>query len=247
VRLLPRQLPAAGLPDTDRPHTYPVGLDERALAPVFLDFAAEPHLLVLGDSGAGKTNVLRLLARQIVRRYRPDGARLIIGDYRRSLLGAVDGEHLLELAPSASALQAAMSETAAALRQRLPGPDVTAEELRTRSWWRGPELYVLVDDYDLVAGVGGNPLAELAEFLPQARDIGLHLIVARRVGGASRAMYEPVLQRMRELDNPALLMSGNPEEGPLLGNLRPSNLPPGRGTLVRRGDGNQLIQIAWSD
>ncbi len=41
-------------------------------------------------------------------------------------------------------------------------------------------------------------------------------------------------------------MSGNPEEGPLLGNLRPSNLPPGRGTLVRRGEGNQLVQIAWS-
>jgi S-DNA-T family DNA segregation ATPase FtsK/SpoIIIE len=98
-----------------------------------------------------------------------------------------------------------------------------------------------------VAGVGGNPLAELAEFLPQARDIGLHVIVARRVGGASRAMYEPVLQRMRELDNPALLMSGNPEEGPLLGNLRPSNLPPGRGTLVRRSDGSQLIQVALSE
>jgi S-DNA-T family DNA segregation ATPase FtsK/SpoIIIE len=247
VRLLPRQLPASGLPAADRPHTYPVGLNESALAPVYLDFAAEPHLLVLGDSGAGKTNVLRLLARQIVARYRPEEARLIIGDYRRSLLGVVETEHLLELAPSAPALQAAMGETAAALRQRLPGPDVTTEELRTRSWWAGPDLYLLVDDYDLVAGVGGNPLAELAEFLPQARDIGLHVIVARRVGGASRAMYEPVLQRMRELDNPALLMSGNPEEGPLLGNLRPSNLPPGRGMLVRRSDGSQLIQVALSE
>ena len=56
------------------------------------------------------------------------------------------------------------------------------------------------------------------ELLPQARDIGLHLIITRRVGGASRALYEPVLQRLRELDTPGFLMSGNPEEGALFGN-----------------------------
>jgi DNA segregation ATPase FtsK/SpoIIIE, S-DNA-T family len=49
---------------------------------------------------------------------------------------------------------------------------------------------------------------------------------------------------MRELDSPALLMSGNREEGPLIGNLRPSAQPPGRGQLVRRRDGHQLIQTA---
>ena len=47
-------------------------------------------------------------------------------------------------------------------------------------WWQGPELFVLVDDYDLVAAAGRNPLAGLVDLLPQARDIGLHLILARR-------------------------------------------------------------------
>ncbi len=37
------------------------------------------------------------------------------------------------------------------MQHRLPGPDVTPQQLRDRSWWTGPELYVLVDDYDLVA------------------------------------------------------------------------------------------------
>jgi S-DNA-T family DNA segregation ATPase FtsK/SpoIIIE len=44
-----------------------------------------------------------------------------------------------------------------------------------------------------------------------------------------------------------LLMSGNREEGQLIGDLRPSPQPPGRGRLVRRSDGVQLIQTAWSE
>jgi S-DNA-T family DNA segregation ATPase FtsK/SpoIIIE len=60
-------------------------------------------------------------------------------------------------------------------------------------------------------------------------------------------MYEPVLQRLRELDCPVLLMSGNREEGQLVGDLRPGPQPPGRGRLVRRSDGVQLIQTAWSE
>ena len=33
----------------------------------------------------------------------------------------------------------------------------------------------------------------------------------------------------------------------LLGNIKPSPQPPGRGTLVRRSDGIQLVQTAWTD
>lgn len=93
----------------------------------------------------------------------------------------------------------------------------------------------------------GNPLSPLLDLLPQARDIGLHLILARRCGGVSRALFEPMLQRLRELDTPGLLMSGNRDEGPVFGNLRPSPQPAGRGTLVRRRDGAQLIQTAWAE
>jgi S-DNA-T family DNA segregation ATPase FtsK/SpoIIIE len=42
-------------------------------------------------------------------------------------------------------------------------------------------------------------------------------------------------------------MSGNREEGVIFANLRPSQQPAGRGTLVRRSDGIQLIQTAWID
>ena len=80
---------------------------------------------------------------------------------------------------------------------------------------------MLVDDYDLVATQQSSPLAVLQPLMAQARDVGLHVVVARRSGGASRAMYEPVIQSMRDLAMPGLLLSGSPEEGPLLGQAAP--------------------------
>jgi ESX secretion system protein EccC len=245
VRLLPRTFPATDLPAPDGSASVPIGLSEQDLAPVALDFAAEPHVVLVGDTESGKTGFLRLLAAQLADRYTEQRARLIVADYRRTLLGALPSDLMLEYAPSATALAAAVRSVADAMRARLPGPDVSAEALRTRSWWRGPDLYLLVDDYDLVAGSGGNPLSVLTDLLPQARDIGLHLVLARRVGGMSRALYEPVLQSLKELNMPALMLSGNKEEGPLYGNRRPEPLPPGRGWLIRRRDGAQLIQLAW--
>ena len=83
--------------------------------------------------------------------------------------------------------------------------------------------------------------------LPQAGDLGLHVIVARRVAGAGRALYEPVLQRLRELDSPGIVLAGDPQEGALLGTARASAMPPGRGLLVRRRQRPELIQVAIGD
>ena len=103
---------------------------------------------------------------------------------------------------------------------------------------------MLVDDYELVATGGPQPVGALVEFLPQARDIGLHLIVARASGGASRALFEPVIQRLREMGSPGLVLSGSKDEG-LLGDVKPSPQPPGRGTLVGAAGTNSLVQLAW--
>ncbi|MGH3773216.1 MAG: type VII secretion protein EccCa [Pseudonocardiaceae bacterium] len=248
VRLLPERIPYQQLPTPDQrqPHLIPIGINEAELATVYLDFAAEPHFLCFADGESGKTNLLRMIFRGIVDRNTPEQARILVVDYRRTMLGFVEGEHLLEYGTSAEVLTPIISEVHHAMRKRLPGPGVTQQQLRDRTWWSGSELYVLVDDYDLVATQGGaNPLAPLVEFLAQAKDVGLHLIIARRCGGAARALFEPVIARLRELSTPGIVMSGSPEEGPLLGNVKPSPLPPGRGTLVGRKTGRQLVQLAW--
>ncbi len=240
-------LPAADLwRVADRPPpAIPIGLNETHLAPVYLTPDTDPHLIVFGDGECGKTNLLRLITTSIVERNTPQQAKLIIVDYRRTMLGVIEGDHLLDYAPSAQVAENMAGGIHQALSERLPGPGVTTEQLRNRSWWTGPEIYIVVDDYDMVAASGSSPLSPLVDLLPQARDIGLHLIVARRCGGVGRALYEPLLQRLRELDSPGLLMSGNREEGTVMANLKPSPQPAGRGMLARRSDGINLIQTAW--
>jgi S-DNA-T family DNA segregation ATPase FtsK/SpoIIIE len=102
-----------------------------------------------------------------------------------------------------------------------------------------------VDDYDLVTTQLDNPLLPLLDLLPQGRDIGLHMVVTRRSGGAGRAMYELFLARMRDVGAMGLMMSGHKDEGQLLGGLKPEPLPPGRGRLISRRGEAKLIQLAW--
>jgi S-DNA-T family DNA segregation ATPase FtsK/SpoIIIE len=248
VRLLPDELPYEVLP---RPvpgggGRIAVGVAETDLQPVYLDFDAEPHVLMFGDIESGKSSFLRSVARSITQAYTPAQARIILVDQRRSLLGCVDTEHLIGFGTSTQVTADLVNQVAAVMRERLPGPEVTPEQLRNRSWWRGPELFLLVDDYDLVVGGTVNPLTPLLDYLSQARDIGLHVVITRRIGGASRALFDPVIARIRELASPGIMLSGPKEEGPLFGNVKPQFLPPGRGWLITRREGARLVQLAWS-
>lgn len=248
VRLLPSMLPYADLLAQDgRKETrqIPIGVNEDALAPVYLDFDAEPHFLAFMDGESGKTNLLRAIVRGITERYTAKEAVIILVDYRRTMLGFVESDHLLGYAVSANQLTGMIGDVRNSMTKRLPGPDVTQEQLKNRSWWKGPELFIVVDDYDLVVTQGNNPLQPLAEFLAQAKDVGLHLVAVRRTGGASRALYDPVIGKLKEIASPGLVGSGSKDEGALLGTVKPALLPPGRGVLVSRKAGQQLMHVAW--
>ncbi|GAA5197011.1 type VII secretion protein EccC [Rugosimonospora acidiphila] len=242
VRLLPTLV---GYDDVAVSGEVAIGIAQSDLRPVCLDLATEPHFLLFGDAESGKSSFLRALATSITRRYPPEAARIILVDYRRSLLGAVASDHLIGYATGAAQTAELVESVAGYMAGRLPGPDLTPQQLRERSWWSGPDCYLLVDDYDLVAAGPSNPLHPLLEYLAQARDIGLHLVLARRTGGAGRSLYEPVIQRLRELSTPGLVLSGDREEGALLGTVRPGPLPPGRGWLVTRREGVRLIQLGY--
>ncbi|PSM42995.1 ATP-binding protein [Streptomyces dioscori] len=225
----------------------PVGLRETDLGPAAVNLETDgPHFLVLGDAGSGKTEFLRMWMRGMVRRRSSWDVRFIVIDYRRGLLEAVPEEYLGAQAGESQAATAYLEQFAEKLRERMPPPGISARELRERSWWSGPELYLVVDDYDLVAGAGlgsRNPLAPLVDSLAQAADIGFHLVLGRRTGGATRsAMSDPFVGRLRELGTGGLILSGDPREGVLLGDQRAARQPPGRGTLVSRKGGAVVIQ-----
>ncbi|MCV7426464.1 type VII secretion protein EccCa [Mycobacterium montefiorense] len=223
-----------------------LGLEERRLHPVAVDFERNSHLLVLGDNECGKTTTLRTLCREIVRTKTAAQAQILIVDYRRTLLGVVESEHLGGYAMSPTALKSLMLDLHDELQRRMPPSDVTQAQLLARSWWSGPDVYLVVDDYDLVATPSGNPLLSVLEYLPYARDLGLHLVVARRSGGAARGLFEPVLASLREIGCVGLMMSARPDDGCLVGSGRPERLPAGRGVLVSQAGDEQVIQVGWS-
>jgi DNA segregation ATPase FtsK/SpoIIIE, S-DNA-T family len=223
----------------------PIGVNEEDLQPIYLDFNAEPHFYAFADGEPGKTNLLRQIARGISERYTAQEALILLVDYRRTMLGFVQGDSLLGYAVSANQLESMINDVFNSMTRRLPGPDVTQEQLKTRSWWKGPELFVLVDDYDLVATSTTNPLRKISDFLAQAKDVGLHLVAVRRTGGASKAMYDPIIGKLKEIAAPGMVMNGSRDEGMLVGNIKPSAMPPGRGNLLTRKNGKQLIQVSW--
>ncbi|MFB8268427.1 type VII secretion protein EccCa [Streptomyces sp. NPDC055955] len=244
VRLLPREFAADRLPPgnlfPDRGVSF--ALDEDNLEPVFLDFEQDPFFLIFGESESGKSNLLRLLIKRLTERYDGDSCKLFVVDNRRALLDVTPPSHLAEYIPMSNSMGHHMDALADLMQRRTPTAEVTAQQLRDRSWWRGPNVFVIIDDYDLVSTSSGNPLSGLTELLPFARDVGVRFIIARSSAGGGRAAYEPFIQRMKELGAQGLVLAGDPGEGELLGGVRPRPMPAGRGVFVSRKRGKPLVQ-----
>jgi S-DNA-T family DNA segregation ATPase FtsK/SpoIIIE len=244
--MLPAVLPAEELPEPEPGPKVALGAGEVDLQPVWHDFADRPHLTIVGDSGSGKTAAMRLIARALPRVYTPDQARVLVVDPRRTLLESVPEEYRHGVAVSVTAATDLVGKVCAMLKERVPSADISPAQLRRRDWWTGPEIFVLVDDYDLLTSATGGPFVPMIELIPQAADIGLHVVMSRAAAGSSRTAMEPVIRRLHESNTPDLALSMPPNEMPLLNGVRGRQLPPGRAQLVTRRGGVGL-QVAWTE
>lgn len=250
LRLLPEMLEMGELRrravGTPLENAVLLGVDEAELAPTAFDVRRNPHVYLFGDSQSGKSSFLRGMAQEVMRTMTPKQAQFFVVDYRRALLAEIPEEYLAGYFTTAQQASEELAGLADYLRTRMPGPDVTPQQLRERSWWTGAEVFVLVDDYDLVATQSGNPIAVLQPLLAQASDVGLHVSITRRAGGASRATYEPVMQTLRDLASPGILLSGSPDEGSLIGNVKATPAVPGRAKVITRERGLEIMQLAYA-
>ncbi|MEV8015302.1 type VII secretion protein EccCa [Streptomyces sp. NPDC086554] len=248
VRVLPTALPATKLPSpTAEPARIPLGVDQDNLAPAHLDlFGNDQHLLVLGDNECGKTNLLKLITRQLIDRHSDKDLVFGVFDPRRGLRGHVPEPYRGGYAHNAKLAAALAAGIAGELDKRLP-ETADPDTITDGPTFTGPRIVILVDDYDILTTAGQQPLAPFLPYISSAPDIGLHFIVTRRVAGSSRALYDPFLTTLRETGTTALLMTGDRTEGQLFPGLYASAQPPGRGTLIRRGRRHQLIQTALAE
>ncbi|NBM15791.1 type VII secretion protein EccCa [Streptomyces sp. GC420] len=235
VRMLPAVLPSSELPPAEGRLRLPLGLEEDELSVVWHDFEESPHMIVVGDTESGKTNVLRLVAKAVMDRYTPAEARIMVVDYRRELVEAVPDEYRLGHAVSIDALKELIDGAARAVKTRVPGPGITPARMRLCDWWSGPRLFILVDDYDMLGtGPMNAPFDPLLDQLALGHEVGLHIVVARSASGAGRALGDHLMRRLQEVNTPGLLLSCPPSEGYVFGNVKGRILPPGRATRIAR-------------
>jgi S-DNA-T family DNA segregation ATPase FtsK/SpoIIIE len=236
VRMLPAHLPVTSLPAPRQQFAVCIGRDEQRLAEVWHDFTVNPHMIVMGDNETGKSNMLRLVLRGVQQRFTPDQAKIVLADSRRDLDDIVPAEYRVGHAVTAESAAELAKQAAASMRRRLPGQEITSDRLKARDWWEGPELFFVLDDYELLSGAGGfgSVLDPLMPMLAQGANIGLHLVIARSTSGAMRAMMDPAVKRMWELGTPVVLLSYPKDEGRFVGEAKPRTLPAGRAQLVTR-------------
>lgn len=233
LRVLPSQVCVDELEEVSG-DLVALGMGGRTLSTVHWDPEAFPHLTVVGQARAGATTALRTVAWASSRR---EGVEVLATDVRRGLLG-VPGYR-----PAAGFLRA-LTGWVEELKARVPGEDaeLTAAQLRDRSWWSGTRRVIVVDDLDQSTDLAAA-VDLLVPLLPHAADIGLHLVTARRSAMMGRSAYTPLMQGIRDLTG-WLVLSAPREDGPVAGQVLTSRSP-GRGVLVQ--DVAEDVQVATVD
>ena len=236
LKLLPEHLEVVPV---GAPGSIPWGIGGPDLEAMAWDPQGCAHLVCIGSQGAGKSTFLSTIMHGLCELDRAS-VRLVVIDERRSHLGDLDPAMVAAYAATSAAAREAIADTVHTLKLRLPGTEVTPQQLLDRSWWEGPEIYLVVDDLDLVSEIALSPLIEI---LPHARDIGLHLVIARKSGGIGRALFGGFLAILRDLQPAVLLLDADRDEGTIFG-MKPSSQVPGRGNWSLRGESQGLAHVA---
>lgn len=240
----------------------PFGVSEVGLAPAIANFAAHPHLLFVGNAECGKSSALAAVAQGVMQAYTPEQARIFVVDPKNSLAQVVEGahlgtyrarqvsedgvrypvndQHLPGYVWRAQQARDMAEDLAGLLASREIGELVSQADIRSGvTRWSGPEIFIFVDDEEMVQAWGetggwndSNPLAILKDFIERGKDVGLHLVVARRVVQWARAAGSPVVSALLRMLSPGVVMDGSRIEGQILGNILAAEQPRGRGIYV---------------
>ena len=186
-----------GFPGSPQGVKVPVGRSTSGLVSADLTEVG-PHALIVGGTGAGKSEFLTTFALSHALSYSPEQLRMILIDFK----GGAGLEHLAGLPHvehSLSDLEATqvpwlLRSLGAALRTRKR--QMQAADVRTWAQWEGapPRLLVVVDEFHVLAQTHPTLMEELVSVAAQGRSLGIHLVLAtQRPSGSVNAQLRATL------------------------------------------------------
>lgn len=202
-------------------------------------FGGDRGAVIIGDPETGRTNLLRTAASQLMAAHPPGEVAFAVFDPRQQLQGFIPEDYLGEYASNGQRAAQLAEFLAGQARDRLGEGNSTPV--------RTPRIVLLVDDYDILAATGNQPLKALASYLPSGADIGLFAMVTSRTTGSGIMMHDPFIASLRAAGAPVVMFSGDRSEGVIANGERAVPLPTGRARLLRTSRPPVTVQTFHHD
>lgn len=200
--------------------TMPLGISAADVTLVSLPDTSvgsrSPHLIVAGDHGSGKTTMLRWLMAMITNQYTPAEAVIYLLDPSYGLLTERDylrrSGHLARHGTDKATATAAVQEVAELIASRQPtDPEsLSAQDIVTRSWYTGPEIFVIADNIEQLTAKGYGEVGPINQLdgLLNRNDLGLHLYVSTPANTFTMDKSKGFLNAVLATNPHTLLLSG---------------------------------------
>ena len=241
--------------DVRRRLRVPFAVRESNGKPAYAEMHKEPHLLVLGEGKTGKSELLATFMHSISRCFptRNDAAVLLY-DPRSAHMERIPETNLYATVKKNEQFVEQLKSMIAEfdLVNRDVPEDAGVDERRQRRWWSGPEVFIIIDDYDFVTprhATEPPPVHELIGWVSvDGYERGIHIVVASDSGNiATKTQTDPILKRMLTDRTPAVLLSTSKLEGTWGATKFTQHSIPGRARYVEAGvRRDERIHAAWS-
>ena len=230
--------------------TLKLGVGEVALDTVGVDLTAATNFYVVGSSGSGRTTVMRTLVTAIQDAFTPTQAQIVAFDPDLKLAAYIEPQYLAVHIDNPSVDVGAIAAHLAKrfTSERRPPENATAHE---RAQWRfsGPRYFIVIDDLHLFNAPGSTMASRLMPALEpvieRGRQMGVHVMASLNgTGWAASSAHNKVVTAMDRAGAGVLILDGTRADGVIVDGVRAAPRAPGRGELVYRKLGRQLMQVA---
>lgn len=205
----------------------PIGVSTEDLRIVTIPDTSSPHLIAVGEPKSGRTSLLRGIINSIVQQFTAEQAQIVILETKFEFLTEQEElakrGYLMGYSSDKTTSGEIVAKVKAEIDRRNPSTEqqLTAAMIRDRSWYSGPEIFVLIDGVQAFGGATAiygqeNPIDPIAGLIEGRNDLGLHVYATGPAQGfATTRMSSRIHKALSGAQSATLLFSGPVAEGTL--------------------------------